>query len=283
MSATDLTLSEIRDRAYQELRTVSTSEAYDSDYMDELINDGYEYVFNRLSNYLGEGSAEFRIIPDASLSTAVTPSDTTIGITDSLGLAAAGVVVIGQDVITYTGNTGTQLTGCTGVNHSITTDVPVRPTYLLATLAPDMDESQLSPINVAGQPYDYLPPHEFFDKNFDVVWKFTILNGRLIFPENTEAMNGQFIYQKKATRMTLDADTPSLIPNNFRVPLLMSYAVGHALIADDERVGWDKYFNYNSNNPGRSSGLFFDNFKALKARYNKRVIPNRKFAGSIFD
>lgn len=284
MSATDLSLSELRARAILELKTVTGSEAYSQTLIDMKINEGYQAVFNQPKKnvYVREDSAEFMTISDTSVNGTLNAGDTVINVGSTTGYPTAGAILVGTDFVSYTGKTATTFTGCTGVGTTRSDGPTVRPCYPVNTYLTGVDEQQIRAILLQEQPLTYKAFDAFVSVYFSDAFKYTLFKGYLIFPQNRVTQRILVSFFKAIVPMTLDDDKPALIPNSFR-PMLVYYAVGLILILDDERTGWDKYYKYNPQRPEKSEGLYFEWLRNFYAKYNRRVDQDIKRAGSVYD
>jgi hypothetical protein len=284
MSATDLTLAELRAEVLLELKSVSTSQAYTATLIDKLLNEGYQAVYNQPKRnvYPREKTGEFMTIPDDSVDGTITAGDTTVTLNDASNFPSSGRVLIGEDIVDYTGKSGNDLTGCTGVDQTRTDSPKVRFMYPISTYLSGIDEQQIRFILLNEQKYEPVSfEHMLNAFNYDT-YKYAISEGYLILSTNTAAQRVMAQYFLALTPMSGDNDTPSLLPNTFR-RMLVFYATGRALILDDERTGWDKYYNYNSQRPERSSGLFFEWLRNFYGKYSRRVDENIRHSRSVYD
>lgn len=284
MSATDLTLAELRARVLIELKSVSGSDAYPQTMVDNFLNEAYLAIFNQPKKelYLREDAVEFMSIADTQVTSQVTSGDVTIHVADTSAFPASGKVLVNEDIITYTSKTATSFTGCTGVNQTTQDNPLCRAMYPLATYLPDIDEEQIRGIMTNGIPLEMFSYERFLTQNQFTFYKYTIFEGYLILPKYNAATRIMINFFKKLTPMALDADTPDLIPNGFR-QMLVFYATGRALILDDKRTGWELYYNYNADRPERSSGLYFEWLRNFYGKYARRVDEDRKRAASVYD
>lgn len=285
MSATDLTFLELQTLVYRELKAPNTSEAYPLEWIKELLNEGYVDVFNepKKNLYLREASVEFPSAADTYATGAgAAIGDVTVNVVDTTNFPNSGKFLAGQEWVSYTGKTATSFTGCTGINTPITSDIPIRAAYLLTSLASDIDEQQIRAVLIDGEPYDFHEDYRFFSNAERGELRWSLFDGRLILSLSSGVRKIYVQYFKKVTPMTLDAETPALLPNSFR-RMLVFYAVGRAMLADDKRTGWEQYYQYNEQSPEKSSGLYFRWLRKLYAKYGRRIDSTRKWAGSVHD
>ena len=284
MTAINQDLSELRAKCLLELKSVSGSDAYPTALIDNKLNEAYLAIFNQPKRniYLREGSVEFMSIADTPVTSLITVGDVTVNVVSAAAFPATGKVLIGEDIITYTGKTATSFTGCTGVGHTTTDNSLCRAVYPLATYLPDMDEQQIRAVLTNGIALEMFPFERFLTQNQFTFYKYTIFDSNLILPKYNASTRIMIEFFKELAPMTADVDTPSLIPNTFR-QMLVYYAVGLILILDDKRTGWELYYNYNAQRPERSSGLYFEWLRNFYGKYSRRVDEDRKRGTSVYD
>jgi hypothetical protein len=284
MSAVDQDLSDLRAKVLIELKSVTGSDAYPTVMIDNKLNEGYMAVFNQPKKnlYVREGTVEFMSIADQPVTSQITAGDTAINVVSTAAFPNAGKILINEDIITYTGKTATSFTGCSGVNFTTTDNPLCRAVYPLATYLPDLDEQQIRGILCNGINLEMFSYERFLTQNQFTFYKYTIFNKSLILPKYNATQRVMVSFFKELTPMVSDADKPDLIPNVFR-QMLVYYAVGLILILDDKRTGWELYYNYNSQRPERSSGLYFEWLRNFYGKYSRRVDEDRKRAASVYD
>jgi hypothetical protein len=284
VTATDQDLSDLRAKVIIELKTVSGSDAYPTTLIDNKLNEAYMAIFNQPKRelYLREGSVEFMSIADQQVTSQITAGDSTINIVSAAAFPVAGKVLIQEDMIAYTGKTGTSLTGCTGVNLSTTDNPLCRAVYPLATYLPDMDEQKIRGVLCNGIPLEMFAYERFLTQNQFTFYKYTLFDGNLILPKYNASQRVMINFFKELIPMSSDSDKPLLIPNVFR-QMLVYYAVGVILMLDDKRTGWELYYNYNPQRPERSSGLYFEWLRNFFGKYARRVDEDRKRQASVYD
>jgi len=284
MSATDQNLGELRAKCLLELKSVAGSDAYPTALIDNKLNEGYYAVFNQPKRniYLREGSVEFMSIADTPVTSKITVGDTTVNVVSADAFPSSGKILVGEDIITYTGKTNTSFTGCSGVGHTTSDNPLCRAVYPLKTYLPNIDEQQIRSILINGIALEMFPFERFLTQNQFTFYKYTIFDGNLILPKYNTSGRVMINYFKELTPMVADSDTPSLIPNAYR-QMLVYYAVGLILILDDKRTGWELYYNYNPQRPERSSGLYFEWLRNFYGKYSRRVDEDRKRGASVYD
>lgn len=284
MSITDQDLSELRVKVFIELKSVTGSDAYPVTMVDNKLNEGYMAVFNspKKNLYLREGSVEFMSIADVQVTSQISVGDTDINVVSTAAFPAVGKILINEDIISYTGKTATSFTGCSGVSLSTTDNPLCRALYPLATYLPDMDEQQIRGVLCNGISLEMFPFERFLTQNQFTFYKFCIFDGNFILPKYNASQRVMVEFFRELVPMASDSDKPALIPNVFR-SMLVYYAVGLILMLDDKRTGYELYYNYNSQRPERSSGLYFEWLRNFYGKYARRVDQDKKRAASIFD
>lgn len=285
MSVTDLTYSELQAMVYEELKAPSTSEAYPIAWVQELLNEAYFDVFNQPKRnvYTREKTVALKTIPYASLTGAgITGGATTVNVADTSYFPTAGSFLAGSDVIAYTGKTATSFTGCTGSTTDVTTDIPIRYLYPLSSIASTMDEQQIRALTMDSIPYTFKAWADFNSNLENTTLNYTILDGFLLLPVSNQVQKLSFVFFQKVIPMAITTDKPTFVPNSFR-KMLVFYATGRLLAADDKRTGYELYYNYNPEHPERSSGLYFTWLRNFYAKFSRRIDTQRKRVGSVWD
>ena len=112
---------------------------------------------------------------------------------------------------------------------------------------------------------------------------FAIHDGYLVLSENMSIHSALFTYTPKIIRFTDDADIPSLIPNNFRVSLLVNGGTGKCMMID-QQAGFDRYYRPPQNKRDKGGGLFYNSLRSFYANYGRQTdIRNKRTSRSIYD
>jgi len=263
-------------REYKEPVTGST--AVSLDLVEDMVNTTYYDIFNEPADasYLREANYEFATIPDAYVgSGGIAVGATSIVLQDSSNLpnAERKVLINGREFATYTSNDlATTLSGVTGVQTAHSEGESVQVGYPLSDIT-DIDEQEINSVRVDGVEYKFKDPSVWLNVSSYQYQHYTIFDGYMFFPRTSAAQYVQMIYDKKVTLMANTTDKPTLIPNKYRVPLLVSGAVAKIGVRDDMRTGWDYHKNE-----------FNTTIKKFYATGNNRIktkTPIRR--GSVYD
>lgn len=260
--------------------------AYPLKRIKDMLNEGYMHVFGcgKRQPYVREGEVSFDAIPDTTVTGGPYPPGTpVIPVDDSTKFPLAGRVLINNDFVDYTGNTGTALTGCSSVQTTIEGGSAVRFCYYLPTLSPSIDSEQIRSVLVQGVTLQFQAPEFFLQSWQNIYRRYTVFDDHLILPLGQPFQPAYMQFFKKIVLMVADDDTPTVIPNDCR-KMLVFYATGRLLIADDNRTGWDQYYAERITKYGVfQSGLYFSYLKSFYSKYGRRIDGNSVQSNSVYD
>ena len=245
--SSDLTFTELTSLTLQQLKeSVAGSEAVSIDLVEDTINTVYFEVFTdpSMKQSAREADISFAVAPDTTLNGAVAVSATSVILTDATNFPSSGRAFLQDDIISYTGKSSNTLTGVTGVNVAHDSGENVRAMYLLTTLASDIDVEQIQALYVNGitqTPIGYenlLSNLNYFPNSY------AIYDGYLIFSRSSVSTGGSsskalMTYTQVVTALSASGDKPTLIPNSFRIPLLVYGSAMKLAAADAYRTSWD--------------------------------------------
>ena len=269
MSETALTLAELKVKILRQLKEDTTgSAAFPDELLEDTINEIYEESFNQPNKQIKIRTTELEFITaiDNTLNGALAIGDTSIVLnTDSSVLPSTGRILIENEFIDYTANDDVYTLTCAAGAILQTHDdgKTVRPCYALPSA---MDEERVQYINVNGLQYDIVDIAEMLDTYKSNYRHFAIHEDYLLLPENSSVLGATMFYTPVLTRMDTGTDIPTLIPNNFRVPLLVNGSVGKLMLLDSQR-GWEVYtekFN-------RALKMFYAGYGRQSDMRNKRT------------
>lgn len=288
MSVTDLTRGELRNIILIELKEPATSEAFPAEMLDGLMNEFYFDIFNqpRKSTYLTEGKDEFQTVADKNLAAPLAAGATSIILNDSSLFPATGRILIDNDFIDYTANNFVDTLTC-GVSAVATAHDNGAQVRSLRPLPADIDSEAAHYLNLDGLPYDYEDYTKMMNQFRSNYMKYAVFQNYIIFPIDNVSHKAILTYKKGVVPLAVASDAAdamkfSLIPNQFRVSLIVNGVVGKALYLDGQN-GWQKYWDPDGGRRGNGSGLYFQNLKKFYAKYQRRIdgVPQRN--SSVYD
>lgn len=245
--SSDLTLTEMTTMVLQALHEpLSGSEAVSIDLVEDTINIVYSEAFTdqRIKPSAREADISFYVAPDTTLDGDVLVGATTIDVTDATYMQSSGKIMLEGDVVSYTGKTANQLTGVTGVNVKHYSGETVRQMYLLSSIASGIEAEQITYLDVNGIPQTYMGYENlvsnmnYFPNSYSVFEGYLLLN-RVGTAAGGTPSTALMSFVQNVTKLTNTTDKPSLIPNAYRVPLLV-YGTCMKLAAQDAfRTSWD--------------------------------------------
>lgn len=279
--SSDMTLLEMQNSVLRSLHEPVDvgSEAVPMDLVKDKLNEVYANAFNdqRMKQSARENNVSFALSNDTKLSDDLTVvGAVTINVNDASTYLTAGKLLLFNEIVSYTGKTATSFTGVTGVSIDHVSGESVRQLYPLATIASDIDAEQIQLVNVNGIPYHYKSYERLVGLvNFDPL-SFTVYKNNLLFSPQAGGTSGGttskcfLVYTQKVTTMTAGADKPALIPNEFRVPILVYGACTLIAAEDAFRTSWD--FWQESYKKSLSEYIAFKNKRVLD--HQNRVRPS---------
>jgi len=295
MSETDLTAGDLETKILLKLYEPTTStpgtnrsEAFPTANIFNAMNETYEEVFNdgKKQKNLRRGELEFTTLPDGNVKTALALGDTSI-VFDGTGTPtilwpATGRILIDNELIDYTANdlVNTLTIGGSELKTPHIAGSLIRPLYALPS---DIDNERHQLFNMRGIPHDPVDFGEMLDSFKSNYREYSVYDGFIILQQNSSALGAMLIYTIKTVRATVAADKFSLIPNNFRVPLIVNGSVGK-LKLEDGQDDYTTYYRPPQNKRDKGGGLFFHNLRKFYANYGRQGDQrNKKVSASIWD
>lgn len=276
--SSDLTFENLQNLVLRELKEPEStgSEAVPVELVKDTLNIVYAEVFNdqRMKQSARESDITFNYANDTTLASDASAGAISLILTDSSTFRAAGKVLLLSEIADYTGNNSiTTLTGVTNLDVNHYAGEIVRQLYPLSSIASTIDSESIQYVNINGIPQQYMPYEDVVTSFNFYPNSYTVYKGHLLFsPQSTSGSNaGQrnvfMVFTEKVSPMSNASDKPTLIPNEFRVPVLV-YGVCYKLAASDAfRTSWDWYkAEYEK---GVSQYIAFKNNR-VRDRYNKR-------------
>lgn len=284
MSETALTLVELENKiVVKRLKEVVNCDAFPTTTVNDVINEVYEEVFNQPNKQVKIRKSEhnFSVYPDTTLDGAILSGALSITLADATDFPNSGTILIENEFIPYTAKAGNVLTtAASAISVGHADGKTVRPCYPLPAT---IDNEKAQNLNVDGLPYDPASVEDMMDTFKSHTRQFAIFNGFIILPENSSDLLAQFMFTPKLVRMSSSTDEPTLIPNSFRVSLLVNGAVGKLMLLDGQS-GWEKYYRPPENQNDKGGGMFFDALRKFYATYGRQMdSSNRRTTKSIYD
>lgn len=291
MSESNLTAGDLETKILRKLNENTTgtpgtdrSEAFQSSDIFDAMNEIYEEVFNcgRDQKNVRKETYAFDLIADVYLDSDLDAGDTSIILTDSSKIPSSGRILIGNEFIDYTANDDLTTLTCdaSAVSQDHSSGDKVKVLYALPS---GIDKENYQYMNVNGIEYKPRDISELLNADAPNNKRYSIFDGYIVFPDNSGTDPVQFIYTPTITRATSADDIFSLIPNNFRVPLIVNGSVGKLKIQDMQSDA-ELYYRPSKNKRDKGGGLFYNalwRFYAMHGRQGSTRV-NRK-ASSIYD
>ncbi len=248
--SSDIDFNSLVQMVLQELREPTTgSEAVPLDLVEDMVNRVYSEAFNdqRQKQSARENNTSFIAVNDTTLDGDVSPGATSIVLNSSATYRTSGAVLLENEIVTYSGNnTGTNtLTGVSPVLLQHYSGEVVRQMYLLTSLSATIDCEQIQYLEVNGLPqtfmeYDNLIGAISFSPNTYTIYKgYLLLSQQSTQGQNDPTSSAFMVYTEKVTPLSGSTDKPVLIPNSFRVPILVYGACMKIAASDAFRTSWD--------------------------------------------
>lgn len=285
MSETALTMAELEIKILRQLKEdTSGSEAFPSALIYDTANEIYEEVFNQPNKQIKvrTDEYEFETVEDDALDGALSIADTSIVLDDSSSFPSSGRILIGNEFIDYSANDGATTLTCSAsdILQDHADGETVRCVYAVPSA---MDKEKVQYLNINGLPYDIVDIGEILDDYRANARNFAIHDGYLILPANSDSLPATMYYTPVIARMTTGTDTPALIPNNFRVPLIVNGSVGRLMMLDGQR-GYELYYRPSGQKGDKGGGLFYKALREFYASYGRQSdMRDKRTSRSIYD
>jgi len=212
--ANTFTYTEAQDAIYEQLRASASTKAsnrvYPLSLVKQSINDAHKRVLNKRNYPFLVETVPFNTSIDTTVATAISIGDTTIELTNASGLKTSGIIVINENVISYTGVTTNTLTGVTGIASSHAAGATCKQLYNLETDLGITNYKKCVSIIIDEQEYNH-----YNYRGTQAPQGYTEYNGNLYLPEQTsQSKIVVFKYRKAIPALTDDTDT-FLIPDDY--------------------------------------------------------------------
>lgn len=223
------------------------SEAVSTDLVKDTLNAVYADAFNdqRMKQSAREVDISFNLANDTTLAANASAGAITLSLTDSTSFRTAGKVLLQSEIADYTGNAANTLTGVTNLNVGHTAGEVVRQLYPLSSIASNIDTESIQYIDINGVPQHYVSYENLITSYNFYPNSYSVYKGHLIFSQqatsgsSSNLLKALMMYTAKVTPMSNDSDTPSLIPNSFRIPILVNGTCYRLAATDAFRTSWD--------------------------------------------
>lgn len=208
------TYIEAQDAIYEQLRanaaTKASNRVYPISLVKQSINDAHKRILNKRNYPFLVEPKPFNTSIDTTVATAITIGDVEIELTNASGLKSAGLVVVEENVITYTGITSNTLTGVTGIEANYDTGATVKQLYNIETDLSIDDYKKAVSVIIDSKEYDYYNYRGTQDPQ-----GYTVFDGNLYLPEQTSNSKVViFKYRKQIPFLSDNSDT-FLIPDDY--------------------------------------------------------------------
>lgn len=242
INLTNLVLRELHEPENTGSEAVSLQQAQDT------LNMVYSEAFNdqRMKQSARENNASFQVANDTTLINNQNVGDTTLVLTDSSSYLSAGRVLLFSNMADYTSNNlTTTLSGVTPLTVPQVSGAVVRQMYPLSTLAPNIDTESIQYIDINGIPQMFMeyPTNitatAFYPNSYSIYKGFLIFSRQSTIGGSGTQSTALMIYTQQVTPMIATTDIPTLIPNSWRVPILVYGACMKIAAADAFRTSWD--------------------------------------------
>lgn len=245
--SSDITFSELQQYVLRELKEPTVgSEAVSVDLVKDMINDVYAAAFNdqRMKQSARENDVSFTLANDTTLAADAASGAVSITLSDNTTFRTTGKALLESDIITYTGKGASTLTGVTGLETNQTVGCLVRQLYPLSSVASTIQEEQIQYLDINGVPQQYLTYDNLITQVNFTPNTYTVYKGHLLFSRQATLGSSTpakvlMIYTEKVVPLSSDTDKSTLIPNSWRVPILVYGACMKIAAADSFRTSWD--------------------------------------------
>lgn len=246
----DITFLELQNGVLQELREPVNigSEAVPMDMVKDKIRAVYAEVFNdqRIKPSARENNVSFLVSEDTTLGADCAAAATSLTLADTSTWRTAGKLLMGSNIITYTGNDGVNtLSGVTGVDVLHYSGEVCRQLYPLSSIASDIEAEQVNYLDIGGIPQHFMAYDNLLNAVNFYPNAYSVYKGHLIFSRQStiggNAVRRQclLIYTQQVVLLSGNTDKPTLIPNSWRTALLVYGACMKIAAADSFRTSWD--------------------------------------------
>jgi len=246
----DIDFQALQNLTLRELREPEStgSEAVPVELVKDTINMVYAEAFNdqRMKQSARENDISFNLANDTILDADAAVGATSLILQDSSSFRTSAKVLLLSEIATYTGNNGTTtLTGVSGIDIIHYSGEVVRQLYPLSSIASDIESESIQYLDVNGIPQQFMAYENLITAINFYPNSYSIYKGNLIFSRQSTIGGTQvvadvlMIYTQKVTPLSADTDKPSLIPNSWRIPILVYGAAMKIAASDAYRTSWD--------------------------------------------
>lgn len=246
----DISFINLVNLALRELKEpeVVGSEAVSPELVKDTLNEVYAEAFNdqRMKQSARENNVSFLLANDTTLVNDTAAGSTTLVLTDSSSFRSSGRVLLLSEMADYTTNDLVQtLGGVTGMQILQTSGAVVRQMYKLTDLAADIQSESLQYLDVNGIPQMFMeyPTNisavNFYPNSYSIYKGYLIVSRQSTVGGTTQQQSALMIYTQQVVPMSTDTDKPALIPNSWRIPILVYGAAMKIAAADSFRTSWD--------------------------------------------
>lgn len=244
----DMTYLDLQNYVLRELKEPENvgSEAVSLDYVKDVLNDVYAAAFNdrRMKQSARENDFSFVLANDTTIPNGSNIGDITLTLSDSSTWRSAGRVLLQSDIATYTGNSGNILSGITGLMTTQDPGTVARQIYTLTDIASTIQGEEIHYLDINGIPQSFMEYDNLMTQINFVPNTYTVYKGGLLFSKqatlgSTTPSKVLMVVTENVVPLVDDTDKPVLIPNSWRVPILVYGACMKIAASDSFRTSWD--------------------------------------------
>ncbi len=245
---TDLTFLNLKEYVLRELKEPASvgSEAVPLNLVEDVLNDVYASAFNdrRMKQSARESDYSFALANDTTITSDLAVGAVTIPLSDSTTFRPSGKVLLQSDIATYTSNAANTLSGVTGIETAQVSGTVARQMYLLTDIAPTIQGEEIHYLDINGIPQAFMEYDRLLTEINFVPNSYSIYKGYLIFSKQATLASSVpskvlMIVTENVIPMVATTDKPILIPNSWRVPILVYGACMKIAASDSFRTSWD--------------------------------------------
>jgi hypothetical protein len=263
------------------------SEAVTVGLVKDTINMVYAEAFNdqRMKQSARENNISFQLANDTTLTADLNVGDPTMLIDDAVSFLAAGRVLGLSEMIDYTTNDFVHtLGGLSGLQIMQPSGTVIRQMYPLTTLCPNIQSENFQYFDVNGIPQQYMeyPTNitavNFYPNSYSIYKGFLIISRQSTVGGNAQRSDGLIIYTQQVVPLLNTTDIPTLIPNSWRIPILVYGAAMRIAASDAYKTSWDWWNSQYT--MALSQYIAFKNCRVIDR--NNKVRPILYNRGSIY-
>jgi len=247
--SSNMTFGNLQNLVLRELKEPENtgSEACPIELVKDKLNEVYADVFNdmRIKPSAREESVSFNVVPDDSLAADASAGATSLVLTDSSNFRSSGRILLQSEIIDYSANdTGTNTLTVSPLQIDHDAGEVVQQMYPFS-IGTNFDTQMIQYLSVNGIPYIPMDFDRILSITYYTPFIYSVYQDYFVFARGVGSDSGGVVgqglllYTQTVTPMSADADTPTLVPNRFRIPLLVYGAAMRIAASDAFRTSWD--------------------------------------------